>query len=47
MRRDIFYFSVNCCKMKIMPEEERVKFKNNEHSALFYGKHLQFNRREI
>jgi len=30
-----------------MPEEEKVKFKNNEHSALFYDKHLQFNHREI
>jgi hypothetical protein len=27
--------------MKIMPEEERAKFKNNEHSALFCDKHLQ------
>jgi hypothetical protein len=33
--------------MKIMPEEEKVKFKNSEHSALFYDKHLQFSRREI
>jgi hypothetical protein len=24
-----------------------VKFKNSEHSALFYDKHLQFSRREI
>jgi hypothetical protein len=46
-RRDIFYFYINCCKMKIMPDEEEVKFKNNEHSTLFYDKHFQFNHRKI